>query len=132
MIGPWQNRIDAERRLLAALFLWWRPVELEPRHFIAPEHGAIFDVLEQAAELWPPFPLPPESRAYDDCLLVVVLGIARDHAAAGPMGDRLGNARGWAEWLEGYVRDVLMRERVTLQALDELVETVRSCPRCGR
>jgi hypothetical protein len=121
------HRLAAERRLLAALFLWPRAVDLEPRHFLAPEHGALYEVLDEARRLFPaPFQLPPETYVYDDVSVPIIVGLARDHA------HRREDAPSWAQWVEGYILDVLIWQRVTAHAIDSLVDQVRECPRCGR
>jgi hypothetical protein len=126
-------RLQAERRLLAALFLWPRAVDLEPRHFLAPEHGALFEVLDEARRLFPaPMQLPPETHVYDDTSLPIIVWLAHDHARDSAFVGVHGNAVGWAQWVRHYITHALLCERVTARAIGDLVEQVRECPRCGR
>lgn len=132
MTLTYPTRLLVERRLLAALFLWPRAVELEPRHFLAPEHGALFEVLEEARVLFPSvFQLPAETTIYDDCSVPIVVGLARDYARRGALGEVPGVANDFGDWTERYLAELLY-ERVTQHAIDDLVEQVRECPRCGR
>lgn len=132
MIPTYDQRVADERRLLAALFLYPRAVELEARHFLAPDHGLLFDCVEQAFAI---APWPAANRhCYDDIALEVVVECVRqrgrelDHAL-----DRFPErAAQLAAWARGYIVDVLMAQAVTAHAIDDLVEIVRVCPRCGR
>jgi hypothetical protein len=132
MALAWSQRLTAERRLLAALFLWPCRVELGPRSFLAPEHGALFDVILDAADFWPPAQLPAEGSSFDDAFLEVVTAFARDYAAQGYTPKRTRNPIAWAAYVRTYITDVLMRQAVTRAALDPLIAEVRQCPRCGR
>lgn len=126
------HRLEVERRLLAALFLWPCAVDLDPRHFLEPRHGALYEVLDEARVLFGKsnVELPDETTVYDETLLTIVVGLALEYARRSPFESNRAGASGWAQWVEEYVLGLLY-ERVTKYAIADLVEMVRECPRCG-
>jgi hypothetical protein len=126
------ERLELERRLLAALFLWPRRIELEPRHFLAPEHGALFEIINDAAELYPPAEVPDDSLGFDDSFLVVVVALARDYVVQGYVTSHVAHAGAWSAWVRRYVVHELLTQPAARAAIGRLVAEVRQCPRCGR
>jgi hypothetical protein len=107
------QRLDLERRLLAALFLWPRQVDLEAHHFAALAHAAFFCALEQARpvmwtnEGWP--------RLLEALKRSGELKLFRH--AGGVMH---------------FVNQTLPLEWATPESIEPLTKAVRACPRCGR
>jgi len=126
------ERLELERRLLAALFLWPRRIELEPRHFLAPEHGALFQIIADAGELYPPAFVPDDSLGFDEAFLTVVTALARDHVTQGFVASHVFHAGQWAAWVRRYIVHELLARPAARAAIDRLTAEVRQCPRCGR
>lgn len=118
-------RLDTERRLLAALFLFPQLVDLEPRHFAAPAHAALFGALDEVQRHYPVGATKPHARyTYDDiALALVVLTLKRDKFL-----DLFSCVGG----VEAFLIDDLARVAVTAEAIPDLVDQVRSCPTCRR
>lgn len=110
------DRLEVEQRLLAALTAWPRPVELEPHHFVAPAHGVLFRALQELGPALLEFPL--DHRTLKQIRDV----IERDQLV------HLFNSVGG---VEGYV-DKLFEMSVVVSDIPDLVATVRTCPRCGK
>jgi hypothetical protein len=125
-------RLELERDLLAALFLWPRRVQLERRDFLAPEHGALFEVIEEAAALYPPAVIADDALTYDAAFLTAVVAMARDHVVQGYVASHVFHAGEWAQWAKRYILDELLTRPAARAAIDRLVAEVRQCPRCGR
>lgn len=125
MTLPLPTRLIVERRLLAALFLWPRAVELEPRHFLAAEHGVLFDALQAIGE-----------ELLDDGVARVGAFVERlslvNPATQRAAGLADAHARDSARWYREYITTELICIAVTPLAIPDLVEQVRECPRCGR
>jgi hypothetical protein len=128
------QRVNVERRLLAALFLWPRHVDISPRDFSEPEHGAIYEVICDAAQFYVPAELEAHTLYYDSGFLEVVIGFARDYAAEKRRAMRgyHGDPAGWAAHVRTYFESILLRQPVTRDQITELVQLVRQCPRCGK
>ena len=114
MVPTWTARLEVERRLLAALFLWPRLIELDPRAFLSPQLGALYAAWQAVGEhYW--------------------------HAANG--GVRLLRSQLDLDGFGAMFRsdgqlvqflNELPLESVTEHAIVDLVELVRECPRCGK
>lgn len=119
----WPERLGDERRLLAALFRWPRLVDLEPHHFLAPMHAALFSALDEVERTFPVESMATD-RAYDDVgLELVVWCITRDKLL--DLFRHVGGVR-------RYVLEELLPLEVTQESIADCVELVRVCPRCGR
>lgn len=133
------DRLQLERRLLAALLLWPRAVDLDAHHFVAPEHGLIYEAIDEAQDVFPYPAVNPEALVYDDVAVAVVIGIActslRGRRAAMPAAIRSTRASvSWStDWerLERFVTDYILHQQIGPNAIDELVAAVRACHRCG-
>lgn len=110
----YEARVDAERRLLAALYLWPRAVDLEPRHFLFPTHGVLFVALQELGD-----------RLLDDEAAIPLLRALVQRMRLERM---FLSVRG----VENFVIEELVPQEVTPHAIDDLVAQVRECPRCGR
>jgi hypothetical protein len=128
----YDQRIAVERRLLAALFLYPRDVDLEAHHFLASQHGVMFDCIRAAYREFPW--VHSTGHWYDDLALAVVLGLVQQHAhdLMSWLGRSWSRPAELARFAEEYFIHVLMEQRVTAYAIDDLVEQVRACPRCGK
>lgn len=132
MIATADARLASERRFLAALFLYPHVVDIERHHFLAAQHGILFECIRDAFETFP----WPHSRdgAFDDVALAIVLEIVKQRARE--VSEWMGrpewndfHVRGWAE---SYFHESILSQAVTSYALDDLRQQVRECPRCGR
>ena len=119
-------RLQTERRLLAVLFRWPRLVDLEPRHFVAPAHAALFDALQEVQRTWPVESLV-DDRGYDDIGLALIAWCLER--------DQLLHFFRWVGGVRRFVIEDLMRIEMPAPDEDDLatmVELVRACPRCGK
>lgn len=113
MTTPLDDRLQLERMLLAALFMYPRSVELDMHHFVAPAHAAFFCALDDGkGEHWP------------GGLKLVARRIAQQ-----PGGLKTFNSVGG---VKKFVNEVLPLEMVKPSFVDVLAGEVRKCPRCGR
>lgn len=113
MTHAWEDRLAIERCLLAALILWPRRVpELEPHHFLAPAHAALYQAIvrsgAQLAVAEKTIPLLREHTKNNASLFAFVGGV------------------------ENYVITVLVMLDVGVDDAPVLISSVRQCPRCGR
>lgn len=125
MTLPLPTRLIVERRLLAALFLWPHIVDLEPRHFLAAEHGVLFEALQAIG-----IGLLDDgvARVGEFVERLSLANAATQRAAGLPET----HARDAARWYREYITAELICVAVTPLAIPDLVEQVRECPRCGR
>lgn len=108
------TRLQLEQRLLAALFLWPREIDLDAHHFASQVHAALFFALQElGGAIWGP-----------DGGLQRVIDVL----------DRECETRMFASsgGVTSFVCEQLPLEWATEDAIDTLVEQVRACPRCGR
>lgn len=130
-------RLADERRLLSALFLFPRAVfEIDARHFIAADHALLFEALQDAFAVFPWEPV--RDGAYDDMALAIVMGLVRQRITEIrlSLGDAPAAVRSHVasvgEEYDHYIARVLMAQAVTAHAVDDLIDLVHACPRCGR
>jgi replicative DNA helicase len=116
MMPTYDDRLEVEQRLLAALTAWPRPVELEPRHFIVPAHQVLFGALQELGEALLEYPLDHRT------LKLIRDVVARDEQLH--LFNHLGG-------VESYV-DRLIELPVVASDIPDLVAIVRTCARCGR
>jgi len=114
MIQTWPQRLETERRLLAALYLWPRPVDLDGGCFLAPEHGVLFDAIQEAGP----------DLADDYKAIPVLVGVVRRNR-------RLTMFKA-VKGVEEYVITQLVPIDVREREIPSLIESVKACPRCGR
>lgn len=108
------QRLETERRLLAALYLWPRPVALEPHDFCYRMHAAFYAALQDVG-----------NAITDDAEAIPIMCAA----IKGGLDEDLFNFVGG---VENFIVDELILVRVLEHEIDDLVTRVRACPRCGR
>lgn len=114
--SAFDDRIELEQRLLAALTAWPRPVELEPSHFLIPAHQVLFTALQELGPALLEYPLDHRTlKQIRDVL-------ERDQLL------HLFNSVGG---VEAYV-DHITELPIVAGDIPDLVATVRTCPRCGK
>jgi hypothetical protein len=122
--STWPERLETERRLLAALYLWPQAVGVDAQDFLAPQHAMLYRAVneiepgELASET-----ITPSVRAFVESEAMerrVRRGLETTHAY-------------WVgRWYENYIIETLMQVEVSPSAIPDLVAQVRVCPRCGR
>jgi hypothetical protein len=126
MIQTWPHRLAAERSLLAGLLHWPRACNLEPGRFIAAEHGTLYWAIQESTELLPRREWTPALRrsTYDDTALAIVRETLHCEKSLGLFA-RLGG-------FDRYLIEYVIPSRVEEDDVPDLVELVRTCPRCGK
>jgi hypothetical protein len=111
------ERLEVEQRLLAALLAWPRPVELDPKDFLAPAHQTLFCALQELGAALLEFPL-------DHRTLKQVSEVIRRFDLV-----HLFNSSGG---VEAYLDRLLEIGGIVPSDIPDLVAIVHQCPRCGK
>lgn len=126
MIPLASQRLDLERCLLAALFLWPREVDIPPRCWTTAEHSFLFRLIQEAG-----FWLLDVETAIPAMRVLLERDIDATSRQSHP-GVREREVARLVRAYEDYIIMELLPIEVTAHAIDDLVEQMKECPRCGR